>query len=50
VPTRAELEAWQARLEERDVVFSPIAGTPIGSVIVFRDPDGIQLELWLPAA
>lgn len=50
VPTRAELEAWQARLEERDIVFSPIAETPIGSVIVFRDPDGIQLEFWLPAA
>ena len=26
----------------------PIAETPIGTVIVFRDPDGIQLELWLP--
>jgi glyoxylase I family protein len=49
VPTRAELDAWQERLEERGVVFSPIADTPIGSVIVFRDPDGIQLELWLPA-
>jgi catechol-2,3-dioxygenase len=23
--------------------------TPIGSVIVFRDPDNIQLEFWLPA-
>ena len=49
VPTRADLEAWQARLEERGVVFTPIAETPIGSVIVFRDPDGIQLEFWLPA-
>ena len=49
VPSRADLEAWQARLEERGVVFTPIAQTPIGSVIVFRDPDGIQLEFWLPA-
>lgn len=29
--------------------FTPIAETPIGSVIVFRDPDNIQLEFWLPA-
>lgn len=48
VSTRAELEAWVPELERRNVVFSPMAETPIGTVIVFRDPDGIQLELWLP--
>ena len=49
VNTRAELEAWQARLDEQGVPFTPIAETPIGTVIVFRDPDNIQLEFWLPA-
>lgn len=49
VETRAELEAWQGRLDELGVPYTPIAETPIGTVIVFRDPDNIQLEFWLPA-
>jgi glyoxylase I family protein len=48
VASRAELDAWVPELERRGIDFSPIAETPIGTVIVFRDPDGIQLELWLP--
>lgn len=58
VPTRAELEAWQGHLEEMDVVRataadrpctqSPIADTPFGSILVFRDPDNIQLEMYSP--
>lgn len=56
VPTRAELTAWQAHLEEMGVVRaaaadrpctqSPIAETPYGSILVFRDPDNIQLEMY----
>lgn len=49
VSSRAELEAWQEELTAKGIPFTPIAETPIGSVIVFRDPDNIQLELWLPA-
>jgi glyoxylase I family protein len=49
VSSRAELEGWEQRLREAGVTFTPIAETPIGSVIVFRDPDNIQLEFWLPA-
>ncbi len=50
VADRAALEAWEAELRRRgDIDFTPIAETPIGTVIVFRDPDGIQLELWLPS-
>lgn len=49
VSSRAELDAWEKHLKGTDVPFSPIAETPIGSVIVLRDPDNIQLELWLPA-
>ena len=49
VATRAELEDWEKELSFRDITFTPIAETPIGWVIVFRDPDNIQLEFWLPA-
>ena len=49
VSSRAELEAWAAELSRRQVPYSPVRETPIGAVIVFRDPDNIQLEFWLPA-
>jgi catechol 2,3-dioxygenase-like lactoylglutathione lyase family enzyme len=49
VASRADLEAWEQRLSDTGIPFTPIAETPIGSVIVFRDPDNIQLELFLPA-
>lgn len=48
VESRAELDAWVPELERRDIEFTPPVDTPIGTVIVFRDPDRIQLELWLP--
>jgi glyoxylase I family protein len=48
VPTRADLETWQARLQELGVTYSPIQDTPYGSILVFRDPDNIQLEMYSP--
>jgi catechol 2,3-dioxygenase-like lactoylglutathione lyase family enzyme len=48
VDSRAELEAWRLRIEERSIEHSPIADRPYGSVLVFRDPDNIQLELYAP--
>ncbi len=55
VPTRDDLVAWQEHLEAHGVVRanaadrpctqSPIVDEPYGSVLVFRDPDNIQLEL-----
>lgn len=50
VANHGELKEWERELSERGVEFTPIAETPIGSVIVFRDPDNIQLEFWLAAA
>jgi catechol 2,3-dioxygenase-like lactoylglutathione lyase family enzyme len=60
LPTRGDLEAWQDHLESKGVVRSdmadkpltqsPIADEPYGSVLVFRDPDNIQLELFAPPA
>jgi glyoxylase I family protein len=59
VADREELETWQAHLEkngvqrsaaaDRPLTQSPIADEPYGSVLVFRDPDNIQLELFSPA-
>jgi glyoxylase I family protein len=49
VSSRAELDAWEQRLGAAGVPFTPSVQTPIGTVIVFRDPDNIQLEFWLPA-
>ena len=58
VPSRHDLETWQQHLQTRGVTLtyradkpltqSPIADEPYGSVLVFRDPDNIQLELFAP--
>jgi glyoxylase I family protein len=48
VSSRDDLEAWQGLLGEKGITFSPIADSPLGSLIALRDPDNIQLELWLP--
>jgi glyoxylase I family protein len=58
VPTRDDLVAWQDHLEANGVVRSdaadkpltqsPIADEGYGSVLVFRDRDNIQLELFSP--
>ena len=49
VSSLAELESWERKLRAAGVPFTPIAQSPIGPVIVFRDPDNIQLEFFLPA-
>jgi catechol 2,3-dioxygenase-like lactoylglutathione lyase family enzyme len=58
VPTRADLVAWQDHLEANGVVRSDMANKPLtqspiadedyGAVLVFRDPDNIQLEMFAP--
>ena len=60
VPTRDDLERWQEHLQRHGVVRaeradkpltqSPISDQPYGSVLVFRDLDNIQLELFAPPA
>jgi catechol 2,3-dioxygenase-like lactoylglutathione lyase family enzyme len=60
LPARADLERWQDHLADHGVVRSPaadqpltqspIADEPYGSVLVFRDRDNIQLELFAPPA
>ncbi|MDT7537782.1 MAG: glyoxylase family protein [Actinomycetota bacterium] len=48
VGSREELDAWEAELEKRGITYTPAKETPIGTLIAFRDPDNIALELWLP--
>lgn len=50
VADRAELDAWAKRLAAAAVVHSPVApanSIPGAAVLVFRDPDNIQLELFV---
>ncbi|GAC1324540.1 MAG: VOC family protein [Chloroflexota bacterium] len=59
VQDRNALQAWQAHLDDMGIqrataadapcTQSPIADRPYGSVLVFRDPDNIQLEMFAPA-
>ena len=44
VADRSELVAWEARLTELGVEHSPVNDQPVYSVVVFRDPDNVQLE------
>ena len=49
VADRAELDGWSTRLAAASVVHSSIApanSIPGAAVLVFRDPDNIQLELF----
>jgi glyoxylase I family protein len=58
IPTRADLQAWQEHLEangvtpcataDKPLTQSPISDEGYGSVLVFRDPDNIQLEFFAP--
>lgn len=45
VASRDELEAWVEHFGGCGVPHSGISEMPYGSVVVFRDPDNIQLEL-----
>lgn len=46
VNSRVELDRWTAWFADHGVVRSPVADRPYGSVLCFKDPDGIQLELF----
>ncbi|MPZ72804.1 MAG: VOC family protein [Nitriliruptorales bacterium] len=50
VPTRGQLDEWRERFAEMGVTQSPIVDLEEYevSVLVFRDPDDIQLELVAP--
>lgn len=45
---RAELEAWERRLDELGVSHGGIVDAGYGSGLSFRDPDGVALEFFAP--
>jgi glyoxylase I family protein len=49
VDTRGELDDWLARFERLGVSHSPIADREYGAVLTFKDPDGIQFEMFFKA-
>jgi glyoxylase I family protein len=46
VDTRGELDEWLARFEQLGVRHTPIADREYGAVLTFKDPDGIQFEMF----
>ncbi|NIJ14958.1 glyoxylase I family protein [Saccharomonospora amisosensis] len=49
VASRADLAAWERRLADYGVTFTPAEPSrtsPGCALVAFRDPDGIQLEVW----
>ncbi len=46
VASSEELADWERRLDERGIDHSPIESGDLWDVLVFRDPDNIQLELF----
>jgi glyoxylase I family protein len=42
----AHLEDWQAHFERLGVVHTPVVHREYGSVLTFKDPDGIQFEMF----
>lgn len=49
VPAREDFAGFEERLRELGATFTPTCDTPLGPVLVFRDPDGIQGEFFLAA-
>ena len=47
---RAELEQWEARMNELGVAHGGIVDANYGSGLSFRDPDNIALEFFAPPA
>lgn len=50
VPSRADLDAAAARLDELGVAHAGVKDIGAGHLLEFRDPDNIALELTAPAA
>jgi len=50
VVDRAELEAWEKRLDQLGVQHGGIKDAGYGSGLSFRDPDGLPLEFFAPHA
>jgi len=47
VADRAELTSWMAHLDELGIGHSPVRELGHSSFVSLKDPDGVQIELWL---
>jgi catechol-2,3-dioxygenase len=47
VPDQEALDRWRRRFDEHDVDYQPALEENYGTVLIFRDPDRIQLELFV---
>jgi catechol-2,3-dioxygenase len=47
VADRDELQQWVEHLEAKGIAHSGIKETDLGPLVVFRDPDNIQIELFV---
>jgi glyoxylase I family protein len=47
VRDRAEIESWVEHLDQHGVEHTGIIDAEFGATVVFRDPDNIQLELFV---
>lgn len=45
----AELDGWRAKLDEAGIDHSGVVESPFGHHLNFKDPDGIALEMFVPA-
>jgi catechol 2,3-dioxygenase-like lactoylglutathione lyase family enzyme len=50
VDDRTDIVAWATHLDELDVRHSPVIDASVGWLLVFDDPDGLQLHLYSWAA
>lgn len=46
VDSRGALDEWQAHFEAEGVTHTPVVDKAYGAVLTFKDPDGIQFEMF----
>ena len=46
VATRADMDAWVARLDDAGVAHSGAISIPTGAILNFADPDGVALSIF----
>lgn len=46
VQTKADVEEWAAYLDQLGIPHKPIAEAAIGYILIFNDPDGLELHIY----
>ena len=50
VASHAELDEWIGKLDELGIDHGELTKTPVGDYVALRDPDNVQIELWVNPA